>query len=577
MPLAAALEGVEASGSRRTRSSAGRRQRRSESLEPEPTPMRRRGSKRGKRVSSTTAAAVPVIKTHSTAASSWLRSKGMRMRSADAAVKERRRKRNRADDNCDDEEGREEKKRNFGEEAVPPSDASREEEEEEAKEEEEVSSAPSSPLCEPDIPEEVIGHDSNGVEIYKPIDSETSRAYEQSIAKFSEKLARQTKLPTLDQSRPSTCLVEPKLLHVCQSATRTVVRAGKFVFALSSSVGGKPLTQCTGFLIDWDQKGETGIILTSAHLIRSKDPSLDSWLCKDEYTPDAQVTIHFLDKTTEECHLLYYQKHYNIALFRTKVKLSVELPSFNDNVNCGQEVFMIGRDENSNLRISYGRVQYLNPNLYERYHFMYAYGAGDAPKCGSGGPVIDFDGKVVGMSKANKNGSFVPTLIILKWLHLWRNYGCIPRPHLRLKLWAIKFLDPTQIEMILFKCGTDDGLIVKEVSNGSFAEKLGIRVGDIIECLNGLYVSSTVELENMLLRLSEEHLARRNGHDSKMDVEIGIFCTRKEKRRTIKMALNVTDEGEEVVRGSYLVTTGKGVSASVLLEQVDSGSFGPCF
>ncbi|XP_062202364.1 uncharacterized protein LOC133904813 [Phragmites australis] len=565
MPLADAQEG-DASGSRKTRSGArwrpGRRS--SESLESESTALhfrRLRGSKRAKRASST-AAPVIVTTTHSMAAGPWLRStKGMR---SDAAAKERpegskRRKRNRAD-RCKDEEGWEAKKRNLGPEA--------------RDEEEEVSSAPSSPLCVPYIPQEVIGRDCNGLEIYKPIDSETLRAYRQRAAKYDEKTARIMKLPTLDSTVSSKGPDDLELLQVHESAaTETVLRAGKFVLGLSSSVGGKPLAQCTGFLIDWDQKDKRGTILTSAHLIISK-ASLDSWLCKDEYVPNAQVIIHLPDKTTADGKLCYYHKHYNLALFSIKkVNLPVHLPLYDDTVKHGQEVFMLGRNENSNIRITYGRVQYLNPNLYERYHLLYTSGAGADPQCGTGGPVLDFDGKVVGMSTPDREGSFVPSSIILKWLHLWRKYGCVPRPHLGLKFCAIKFLKPAHVERILLDCGIDGGLIVQEVSNGSCAEKHGIRVGDVVECLNGEHNSSPLELDNMLLRLVEQHLDRGNHNDSKMDVEVGIFRTRKGVRRVIKMTLNVTEEGEVVVEGSYPVTIGEGVSALVSPEQLDPGSY----
>ncbi|KAL6908238.1 hypothetical protein ACP4OV_002408 [Aristida adscensionis] len=408
------------------------------------------------------------------------------------------------------------------------------------------------------------------MEIYKAIDSETFRAYDQCDFKFSEKLACQMKLPTLDRSIPSTCFDDPKLLHLGDSATGIMLGAGKSVFSLSSSVGQKPLAQCMGFLIELDEDKEYGIILTSAHIIRTKSPSLDSWLCKDEFAPNSKVIVHFVDKTTEVGSLLYYQKHYNIALFRAKMGSSVELLSFNENVRCGQEVFMLGRDENSNLRVSYGQVQYSNPNLYERYHFMYTYGAGADTNIG--GPVIDVDGKILGMSKSGTKGCFVPASIILEWLNLWTSYHCIPRPHLGLKLWAIKFLDIAQIERIQTDCGTTDGLVVKEVSHGSFAEKCGIRVGDIIECLNGEAVSSTVEKRYYCSCLMSIFLEERILNiDSTIDVWISVYRTRKCTRRNRKIRLNVSDEGEEVIRGSYPVNTGKGVSASVLLEQVDPG------
>ncbi|CAO2190918.1 unnamed protein product [Urochloa humidicola] len=437
------------------------------------------------------------------------------------------------------------------------------------EEEEAVSSAPSSPLCEPRIHQEVIGHDSNGVEICKPIDLDTFRAYRQFEAKFEEKLARKMKLPTLDCWNLSSCPANAKLHHGRQSAVKA---ARNFVFGLSSSIGGKPLTQCSGFFIGWDESDknhETGIILTSAHLICSKQPSLDSWLCEDEYAPDAEVIVHFPDRTTSKGKLCYYQKHYNIALFSTKVKPSIQLPVFNDNVNCGEKILMLGRDESSILKINHGRVQFQNPCIYERHHFMYTYGA--APECGIGGPIVDFSEAIVGMSTPDSEGSFVPSSIILRCFHLWRKHGRIPRPHLQLKLSAIQYLDEAHIERISLDCGIDEGLIVKEVSNGSMAEKNGIRVGDVVESLDGNCITSLVELEMMLLDLSQQHLDRRSNIDCKIDVELRIFRTRRRKRRTVKMTLKLTDEGEEVVRGYYTVPAPKAISSWVPPEKVDQG------
>ncbi|CAL4988822.1 unnamed protein product [Urochloa decumbens] len=433
-------------------------------------------------------------------------------------------------------------------------------------EEDVVSSAPSSPLCEPRIQQEVIGHDSNGVEICKAIDIETFRAYRQFEAKFDEKLARKMKLPTLDGCISSSP-ADAELHHGRQHATKA---ARSFVLALSSSIGGKPLKQCSGFFIGWDESDknhETGLILTSAHLICSKQPSLDSWLCEDEYAPDAEVIVHFPDRTTSKGKLCYYQKHYNIALFSTKVKPSLQLPVFNDNVNCGQMVLMLGRDELSILKINHGRVQFQNPCTFERHHFMYTYGA--APECGIGGPIVDFSEAILGMSTPDSEGSFVPSSILLKCFHLWRKHGRIPRPHLQLKLSAIQYLDEAHIERISLDCGIDDGLIVKEVSNGSMAEKNGIRVGDVVESLDGNCITSLVELEIMLLDLSQQHLERGSNSDSKIDVELGIFRTRRRKRTTIKMTLKLTEEGEEVI--TLLLLDPKAISSWVPPEKVDQG------
>uniref|UniRef100_A0A453JGS3 PDZ domain-containing protein n=1 Tax=Aegilops tauschii subsp. strangulata TaxID=200361 RepID=A0A453JGS3_AEGTS len=83
--------------------------------------------------------------------------------------------------------------------------------------------------------------------------------------------------------------------------------------------------------------------------------------------------------------------------------------------------------------------------------------------------------------------------------------GCIPRPHLGMTFTSIKLLDPIGIERMRRKHNIESGLIVEEVSKESNAEKLGIRKGDIIERFNGEYISSTIELEKMLLDIGNDH------------------------------------------------------------------------
>jgi hypothetical protein len=53
---------------------------------------------------------------------------------------------------------------------------------------------------------------------------------------------------------------------------------------------GKPLARCSGFWIDFDSEKRTGTVVTTGQLIRTKRPSLDAWLCKDEYASDVTVS-----------------------------------------------------------------------------------------------------------------------------------------------------------------------------------------------------------------------------------------------------------------------------------------------
>ncbi|KAM3228525.1 hypothetical protein ACQJBY_059896 [Aegilops geniculata] len=236
----------------------------------------------------------------------------------------------------------------------------------EEAEEEVVSSAPSSPICEPYIPRDKDGAVYNrfrNLEIYKALRAEED--------KLREKLAAQRKLPTLDFESSACLSDDEQVLHVRESGTEAVLHAANFVLALSSFADGKPLQRSSGILFEWNDHLKTGVVLTTAHLIRSNCPSIDHWLGKDEYRPDAKVVVHFLDDTTAEGDLVYHQEHYDIAFFKVEVSQCPQLPLFADNVKSGQEIFQLGRDEKLNLRITYGKARSMNPNTYQRQHFMY--------------------------------------------------------------------------------------------------------------------------------------------------------------------------------------------------------------
>ena len=47
------------------------------------------------------------------------------------------------------------------------------------------------------------------------------------------------------------------------------------------------------------------------------------------------------------------------------------------NIQCGQEIFELGRDEHSYLRIGHGRVENLDPMFYDGYHYMHVLGGNE--------------------------------------------------------------------------------------------------------------------------------------------------------------------------------------------------------
>uniref|UniRef100_A0A8I6XHP3 PDZ domain-containing protein n=1 Tax=Hordeum vulgare subsp. vulgare TaxID=112509 RepID=A0A8I6XHP3_HORVV len=162
------------------------------------------------------------------------------------------------------------------------------------------------------------------------------------------------------------------------------------------------------------------------------------------------------------------------------------------------------------------------PLPHERCHYMY-FSNNEHSLSDDGGPVIDLEGKVVGMVNNQVNETFLPSSILHKCLDSWRKFKCIPRPHLGMTFTSIKLLDPICTERMRRKHNIESGLIVEEVSKESNAEKLGIRKGDIIERFNGEYISSTIELEKMLLDIGSDHFEQAKRLNAEIDVQVSRY------------------------------------------------------
>ncbi|XP_044370897.1 uncharacterized protein [Triticum aestivum] len=359
------------------------------------------------------------------------------------------------------------------------------------------------------------------------------------------------KIPTLEHFKPPPRFHTRALLPLRESGSKAALSAAKSLVGISSSLGSKPLKRCSGLLIDWDEESKTCVVLTTAHLIRTKDSPVNVWFGGEEYTSNADVTVHLLDGTSEKGQLLYYQPHYDLAFVRVKVDQPIQLPSFSEEVTFAEEVLRLGRDNMLDLRITYGRAAYQNPVIDERYHYMYfdcADDDNDDDEYDSGGLVISLDGKIVGMFNISSRGSFIPSSILLSCVDLWKKYGRIPRPQLGMAFEAIKLLEPAHVDKIWRMCHIDDGLVVQEVLKGSPADKFGIERGDIVECFNGESISNTVELENRLMNTCKG-LSDNYNDLIEVHVSVGVFHTLKKQRRIGELTVSVSDLGEVIARG----------------------------
>ncbi|XP_047049666.1 serine protease Do-like HtrB isoform X1 [Lolium rigidum] len=469
-------------------------------------------------------------------------------------------KKRRKDEDGDEEETKKKRKDEDGDEEETKKKRG-DEAGDENGDEEVVSSAPSSPLYEPRLPEDDPDPPPELIE-----------AFERAQSNYEIKRDRHEDLVTIEYCRSSHMFFNPELLPVAEPATKAVLLAARFVVGLSSSFEGAR-KRCSGFWIKFDKNNKTGFVLTTAHLFSSKGCSVeqkgegveDEYAAYGEvkYYPDAKVTVHLPDGSTRVGQLIYHQEHYDLAFFSVSVDQSVDQwvqsPLYNDGVKWGELVFWLGRDAKFNLTMTHLRPGYMNPNTFERPHYMFFPGKEHIIKYDNGGPIIDLEGKIVGMVNSHRSGSFIPSSVLLKCLDLWNEFGCIPRPQLGLAFSGIKLLDIVQVEKIWRNYKIDDGLIANEVLKGSPAEEIGIRRGDIIECLNGECISTTVQLENLLLSLCK---SAGKGLDSEIHVSVGVFHVRKLRRKTREFTVGVSERLEFIDKAYKLVTLEEGTCAA---------------
>ncbi|CAO1943806.1 unnamed protein product [Urochloa humidicola] len=401
------------------------------------------------------------------------------------------------------------------------------------------SSTCSSPIREPQAPLIPIWTSSTG-KVYYGLTSDRVAldSYYQDCDKYKEKQARQDQLPILKTSLTVSSIMEsysPKQKEV-------LLDASKSILSPSAYVDYKEINRCTGIVVEWNEENRWGIVLTSACLITTKKPFSD-WSDK-EYAFGAKVLVHLLDGSSVNSNLLYFSKHYDLAFYEVCGDLNLKILPLEANLEYGHDLCLLARDMKMNLICNAVNVKYIDPCEHQYNHYLFI-NYSPIPKCGSGGALANLNGKVVGMLFCTLPlTAFIPSSLILRCAELLRKFGRVVRPQLGLKLRTVGFLDVSRIEYLSRTCGVTSGLIIGEVSAECVAERLGIRAGDVILSCQGESVSSVTQLEEILLGIGGEHLAKSNDSSLKADVEVEVFHVRKGIRRIIHLNVELSGENE---------------------------------
>lgn len=123
----------------------------------------------------------------------------------------------------------------------------------------------------------------------------------------------------------------------------------------------------------------------------------------------------------------------------------------------------------------------------------------------SGGPLLNIDGKVVGINTAilSRTGAYagigfaVPSNTAKMVAEMLINEGKVTRGYLGINMSEISDLSPDSLSEL--KLGSDThGVLVRDVFPGSPAEKAGLKPYDVIKTVNGTTIMSGAQLRNKI-------------------------------------------------------------------------------
>jgi len=178
----------------------------------------------------------------------------------------------------------------------------------------------------------------------------------------------------------------------------------------------------------------------------------------------------------------------------------------------------------------------------------------------SGGPLVDLNGRVVGINSAiaSPTGVFagygfaVPIDLARLVADQLIRYGEVRRPYLGV---ALDDIEPVDVRV--YKLPSPKGAEVIRVERGGPADRAGIRLGDVIVQVDSTRVGSVAELQLALARLAPDATVPirviRYGRELTLNVKLGLVRSGVRPRQTpvsdepARAGLQVAEQGGRVV------------------------------
>jgi serine protease Do len=266
-------------------------------------------------------------------------------------------------------------------------------------------------------------------------------------------------------------------------------------------------SQGSGFII-----GSDGTILTNAHVVEGAK----------------KVTVRLHDKREFEAHVIGRDLRTDVAVI--KIAVTGTLPTIklgdSDNLEVGEWVMAVGNPFGLDNSVSSGIVSAKGRHIGEAYDRLIQTDAPLNPGS-SGGPLVNLDGRVVGINKAivsQMGGGSIgisfatPINLVKEILPQLETNGKVTRGWVGV---AVQELTPVLADTL--GLGKTTGALVAGIARGGPADRSGIRVGDVITEYDGKKVTDALDLPLLIARTPISKEVPVKIHREKQELRLALI------------------------------------------------------
>jgi S1-C subfamily serine protease/putative intracellular protease/amidase len=233
-----------------------------------------------------------------------------------------------------------------------------------------------------------------------------------------------------------------------------------------------------------------GYILSNGHVVRGNDN-------EDPTQPIKSITVIMSDEHKYPAKVLGFCMNPDVALLKIEPDKPLRPVEFADShaAQIGQKCFAVGTPIGLKRTFTSGILSNVDRTDLGTFTTVFQTDAAINPG-NSGGPLFDRDGRVLGINTyasrgANNLGFTIPTHVILVLKDHLQKYGRFRRADIPM-FFATEIYDELAAAL-----GINRGILVSYVMPGTTAEKIGLKMGDIITAINGEPCSARTRAQMM--------------------------------------------------------------------------------